>query len=78
MSGLEASAQQLGADGDAGSKQAALDDPSQNDLSAPFFRMRFGRDLRLAEVRREPRLDVWWLDGCHNKCQQEPRSHMSA
>jgi len=54
MSGLDASAQRSGGDGEGGSKQAAQEDPGQNDLSAPFFRMRFGRDLRLAEVRSAP------------------------
>jgi hypothetical protein len=33
-----------------GTDKTTLEDPSQNDLSAPFYRMRFGRDLRLAEV----------------------------
>ena len=28
----------------------ATDDPSLNDLNSQFYRMRFGRDLRLSEV----------------------------
>lgn len=34
----------------ASADRGATDDPSLNDLSTPFYRMRFGRDLRLAEV----------------------------
>jgi hypothetical protein len=31
--------------------RAPVEDPSLGDLNTPFYRMRFGRDLRLAEVR---------------------------
>ena len=31
-------------------ERAPAEDPSLQDLSTPFYRMRFGRDLRLAEV----------------------------
>lgn len=34
----------------AGTDRTPTEDPSLNDLSTPFYRMRFGRDLRLAEV----------------------------
>ena len=36
--------------GAAGPDRTPAEDPSLNDLSTPFYRMRFGRDLRLAEV----------------------------
>ena len=38
----------------ASADRGATEDPSLNDLSTPFYRMRFGRDLRLAEVRFRP------------------------
>lgn len=50
MSGLDDS----GSGVVSGSAGGAGDDPSRHDLAAPFFRMRFGRDLRLAEVRTSP------------------------
>jgi hypothetical protein len=58
---------------DAAAATAAAEDPAAGELSAPIYRMRFGRDLRLAEVRhahdgsgcvglgvRWPCSDIWF------------------